>query len=445
MASGALCLVEMFPVCEYVLRITKHQNFVDDPFCQDDTDALDPEPRAQIERGTIAYARQSRASRSGYTSCEAQLAYCQQLAAERGWRVAATFSDVGRSSETLERPELQSMLAAIKSGAVARVIVYSLDRVTRRILHLHTVLQWFDEHGVELAVTSDPHFGSSAASRLMTNIVAAASEFQLELTRERMAEMRAARKRHGKRVAGRVPFGYRVDPVTRKLEPHGEQWPIIRDFFELAAHGARPSDLANLANHSQWKNHDGETGKWTARWITKLLKNPIYCGEIRDGDSTLPGEHAAIVKRAVFDTAQRELEGRRTSPAIGGARRARRNPYRGALLGAVVCGQCNRPMSTSVSHRGPIRYVYFRCRSHAGGRPPCPGVSISAFELEQFVCGMLVEAEDDQSEIIQELRNWWIGLGEMEQRAHLPKVIRRVLYHHQASELTIELKESYGE
>ncbi len=40
----------------------------------------------------------------------------------------------------------------------------------------------------------------------MTNIVAAASEFEIELTRERLSDARAALKRQGKRVAGRVPF-----------------------------------------------------------------------------------------------------------------------------------------------------------------------------------------------------------------------------------------------
>ena len=66
---------------------------------------------------------------------------------------------------------------------------------------------------MELTVVTDSSYSDSAVSRLMTNIVAAANEFQQDLTHERMADMRAAMKRHGKRV-GRVPFGYQADPPS---------------------------------------------------------------------------------------------------------------------------------------------------------------------------------------------------------------------------------------
>jgi hypothetical protein len=43
----------------------------------------------------------------------------------------------------------------------------------------------------------------------MANIVAAVSEFQQDLTPDRMSYMRAVYKHRGKRVAGPVPFGYK--------------------------------------------------------------------------------------------------------------------------------------------------------------------------------------------------------------------------------------------
>jgi hypothetical protein len=126
-----------------------------------------------------------------------------------------------------------------------------------------------------LVVVTDPNYSDSAVSRLMTNIVAAASEFQQDLTRERMADMRAALKRQGKRVAGRVPFGYQADPDTKKLIIDPEPAIIVRDFFELASKGARPSELANLANLSDWKDQNGESGKWTARRIPTVFHPAI--------------------------------------------------------------------------------------------------------------------------------------------------------------------------
>ena len=98
-------------------------------------------------------------------------------------------------------------------------------------------------------------------------------------------------KHRGKRVAGRAPFGYRTNPVTKQLVVDDEQGRVVRNFFALAASGTRPSDISGLANLKRWLDHNGETGKWKARRILKLLNNRVYLGETPNGGSTLPGEH----------------------------------------------------------------------------------------------------------------------------------------------------------
>jgi len=69
----------------------------------------------------------------------------------------------------------------------------------------------------------------------MIHIVGAASEFQLEIIRERMADARATLKQRGKRVAGRVLFGYQADANTKSLRPHPEQAIVVRDFFQACS------------------------------------------------------------------------------------------------------------------------------------------------------------------------------------------------------------------
>lgn len=355
--------------------------------------------------------------------------------------MTTVFSDEGQSSETLDRPELSRLLDAIKAGQVEHLIVYSADRLSRRLVDFLSLLELFDEHNVELAVVNDPNYNDTAVGRLMTNIVAAASEFQQDLTRERMADMRVAYKRHGKRVAGRVPFGYQADSVTKQLVVDPEQSVVVRDFFELASKGGRPSDLASLANLSEWRYHNGETGKWTARRILKLLRNRAYVGEIPHGNSTLPGEHEAIVSVRTFDSVQDQLVRRRTHVSKRGERQLSDTRSFANLLGKLVCGQCNRPMSTSVSHRGPIRYLYYRCRSHAGGRPPCTGVNIGVFELEQYVGSVLADVDDADSELPLELRNHFNQLDVRQRQLGLAQVIHRVVFDQETGEITITINE----
>jgi len=259
---------------------------------------------------------------------------------------------------------MKELLAGVKAKTITRLVVYRLDRLTRRLVDLLVLLELFADYQVELVVVNDPSFSNSATSRLMTHIVGAASEFQLDITHERMADARSALKRKGKRVAGRVPFGYQADPRTKALRPEPEQSVIVRDFFKLAAEGSRPSELATLANLQAWKNHAGEAGRWTARGITKLLSNPIYTGRIHNGTETLPGEHDSVVDQETFDEVQRQIASRQTRSFSKAEHKS--TPKRDApLRGILICGQCDRPMSTSISHNGSIRYPYYRCRSTA--------------------------------------------------------------------------------
>jgi site-specific DNA recombinase len=130
-----------------------------------------------------------------------QIDMCREFAHSRDWSITQVYSDEGYSSQTLDRPQMSQLIAAFEMGDVRRLVVYSLDRLTRRMLHFQELLKLFERHSVTLAVVNDPSFSDSATGRLMTNIIAAANEFQLDLTKERMADMRAAYKRDGKRVA----------------------------------------------------------------------------------------------------------------------------------------------------------------------------------------------------------------------------------------------------
>ena len=398
------------------------------------------EPEGSDQKLTAAiYARQSRVRNVAYSSCQSQIDMCREFATSKDWRITQVYSDEGYSSETLDRPQLSQLIAAIETGEVRRLVVYSLDRLTRRMLHFQELLKLFERHSVTLAVVNDPSFSDNATGRLMANIIAAANEFQLDLTKERMADMRAAYKRDGKRVAGRVPFGYRTDPATKQLVVNEEQARRVHDFFTLAAGGSRPSDLAGLAKLQSWPNQLGETGKWTARRILKLLNNRVYIGEIRNGGSTLPGAHQAIVSITVFNEVQNLLGSRRTSETKPRKKTDPSSRVHSYLSGKLICGQCNRPMSTSISHRGPVRYIYYRCRSDSGGKPRCPGVNVGAYWLEQIVASVLADVEDPGAELPIEMREQWVKLTERQRQKRLPETIQRVVYTHSTGEVTIEI------
>jgi DNA invertase Pin-like site-specific DNA recombinase len=54
----------------------------------------------------------------------------------QGWQlVEQRYDDIGRSSETLDRPALNRLIVDIQAGNIDRVLVHRLDRIARKILY----------------------------------------------------------------------------------------------------------------------------------------------------------------------------------------------------------------------------------------------------------------------------------------------------------------------
>jgi DNA invertase Pin-like site-specific DNA recombinase len=135
------------------------------------------------------------------------------------------------------------------------------------MLLFQELLKLFERHSETLAVVNDPSFSDSATGRLMVNLIAVANEFQLDLTKERMADMQVAYKRDGKHVAGRVPFSFQTAPAIKPMSANEEQARRAYHFFALAAGESRPIDLVGLANLQRWADQNEQTCKWTSRRI----------------------------------------------------------------------------------------------------------------------------------------------------------------------------------
>jgi len=82
----------------------------------------------------------------------------------------------------------------------------------------------------------------------------------------RIAESRTYLKKHGRRLAGKVPFGYDTDPETRQLVPNPIEAPQVVAIFERAARGELPKQIADDINDLGWRTkvyHSKRSGKTT--------------------------------------------------------------------------------------------------------------------------------------------------------------------------------------
>ncbi|MCC5785416.1 MAG: recombinase zinc beta ribbon domain-containing protein [Phycisphaerales bacterium] len=180
--------------------------------------------------------------------------------------------------------------------------------------------------------------------------------------------------------------------------------------------------------------------------MVETLRNPAYVGLFADRGSTRPGCHDAIVDEALFDAVQRLLDARRTTVKAG------RGELPFPLRGKVVCPGCRRPICTYVvtHRRGPtnVNYRYYRCRSTAGGRPPCRGVQLAAGHIESVVRNMLGDAAAwrhvNWGEVndADRLAAAWRSLDETTQDELLPALVEQILLRRRMTEVRLTLSES---
>ena len=74
----------------------------------------------------------------------------------RGWLcLPARYDDDGQSGVSLDRPSLQRLLADLRAGKIDHLVVYRLDRLTRSLSDLFTLLAVFEKHGTKLVSATE--------------------------------------------------------------------------------------------------------------------------------------------------------------------------------------------------------------------------------------------------------------------------------------------------
>jgi len=139
-----------------------------------------------------------RVSTTGQTA-ENQILALRSFAAARGW-VVTEFVDHGVSGAREKRPALDALLGAVRVRHVDVVACVKLDRLARSVHHLVAMVREFEVLGVDLVVLDQAIDTTTPAGRLLFHVLAAISEFERDLIRDRvLAGLKRARA-HGQRL-----------------------------------------------------------------------------------------------------------------------------------------------------------------------------------------------------------------------------------------------------
>ncbi len=154
------------------------------------------------------------------------------IGSQPGWRLAARFADDASGAGT-NRPGLQRALAAARAGVVDVLLVYRVDRLTRSLRDLVTLLDDLNRAGVVFRSATEPFDTATAIGRMLVQMLGMFAQFERDTIIDRAIAGMERKAAAGKWKGGRRPFGYQVNPATRTLIPHPDEAPLVRLLFGL--------------------------------------------------------------------------------------------------------------------------------------------------------------------------------------------------------------------
>lgn len=199
--------------------------------------------------------------------------------------LAATFRDEGESGTLAERDGWADAEHALRSGEVAGIVVYKLDRLARDVMVQEQLMAGVWRLGGEIYSTAadennlrdDPDDPTRKLVRRMMGIIA---EYERDMVVLRMRRGRRAKARAGGFAYGSPPFGYRL--IDGALAPDPDEQAVLTRAKRLRRRGLSTRAIAadlNAAGHRTKRGREWSSSSVSAALSKKRPKTPATAGK----------------------------------------------------------------------------------------------------------------------------------------------------------------------
>ena len=322
-----------------------------------------------------------------FTTVDVQRELNRAFVAGRG-EVAGDYADEGRSGTNLSRPDWKRLLADAQAGRFDAVVVTYMSRLARGDAY-HVAEYLLKEAGVAVETVKEdfaPDLAGHVGKSMTIFMDGMYPKMVSQWTRTKMEAMVAA----GHFPGGFPPFGFEKVWVEggqvvqgkeppKRLVPHPEQAPLVREAFALFLRARSLSDVGAYLRRLTDR-------AWRPTSVRNLLENEVYLGVLQFGDWRNESAYEAVVTREIFDAAQDALASARGRGVVRQDREA--HPYTYYLRGKVVCGHCGCAC-TQAAYRGrsgPVHYYVCLTKNRGGA---CPIGMVNADRLHRAVLDVM--------------------------------------------------------
>ncbi len=337
------------------------------------------------------------------SSIEQQEYRCRRTAEARGWKVIAVYADHAKSGKSLDRPEMERLLADVRQRGGAGfdvIMVDDLSRLSRDLADtMSLVYRELPTCGVQLFDCTTGQFSDGAGARLAFGAMALVNDAYLQSVRTQTHRGLEHRARGGFATGGRL-YGYRTVPEAKPTDPEHprkvyeidpEQAEVVRRIFSEYLAGKAPARIAKDLNAERVPAPLDDSARkkrikgWAMSTVRALLRNPKYAGhwtwnarkfvsisgqrtrkvKKRDAADLVVIEQPAlaIIDHATWTATEERIRARSHK---GGGRSPSGGTRTYPLSGLLTCAVCGGGFQVYGSKKGPNdeRWVQYHCATH---------------------------------------------------------------------------------
>ena len=294
-----------------------------------------------------------------------QKQYCREFVGQHpGWEIIKEFSEKGVSGfkvSAKDRDAIQEIQRDALQNKFDILLVFMFDRLGRREDETPFVVEWFVKNGIEVWSAKEGQQRFDTHVDKLLNYIrywqASGESIKTSVrTKTRMEQL----TQEGHFTGGCVPFGYRLGHKGRTnkrnqdvgdlvIEP--DEAEIVKLIFQkYLCEGYGAQRLCRYLAEQGITNRKGRNIPTTS--INRIIKNPIYTGVIRNGDSQsemLP--ELQIIDAETYERAQQMMEKRVTHHDDVPLN----TKGRSLLVGNVYYGHCGGRLTLTTSGRKRVR------------------------------------------------------------------------------------------
>ena len=278
------------------------------------------------------YARVSSKKEAQIHAFENQVEWYERFFERRpDWEMVKMYTDEGITGTSVKKREgFKAMIADAHAGKFDIIATREVSRFSRNIVHCLSYLRELREIGVYVHFLNDYISTEDADYEERVSYISMQAQNESRRTSKRAISGHEVCMRKGVLFGNGNILGYDRENKNKELQLNPEQAQTVKMIFDWYLGGWGLEKIKYELEKAGRLTSMGKT-KWHASVISKVLKNPFYCGTIiyrkqhvvgweehtreinykKEKQIIVEGTHETIVSKEDFEKVQSMLEARR--------------------------------------------------------------------------------------------------------------------------------------